>query len=68
MLRFKERRERFLQALADTGSVTAAIAAAGASRTRVYELRTVDPAFASAWEEAEESPSTGSKTRRVGAR
>ena len=50
----KERRERFLQALADTGSVTAAIADAGTSRTRVYELRKTDPAFASAWQEAEE--------------
>jgi hypothetical protein len=50
----KERRERFLQTLADTGSVTAAIADAGTSRTRVYELRKTDPAFASAWREAEE--------------
>jgi hypothetical protein len=50
----KERRERFLQALADTGSVTTAVAVAGTSRTRVYELRKADPAFASAWEEAEE--------------
>jgi hypothetical protein len=50
----KERRERFLQALADTGSVTAAIGDAGTSRTRVNELRKTDPAFASAWQEAEE--------------
>ncbi len=50
----KERRERFLQALADTGSVTAAINIAGTSRTRVYELRKADPAFASGWQEAEE--------------
>ena len=50
----KERRERFLQALANTGSVTTAVAVAGTSRTRVYELRKADPAFASAWEEAEE--------------
>jgi hypothetical protein len=48
------RRERFLEALANTGNVTAATAAAGTSRTRVYELRKADPAFASAWEEAEE--------------
>ena len=47
------RRERFLRALADTGSVTA-VAAAGTSRTRVYELRKVDPAFAAAWAEAED--------------
>ena len=51
----KEIRERFLQALANTGNVTTAVAVAGTSRTRVYELRKADPAFASAWEEAEES-------------
>jgi hypothetical protein len=50
----KERRERFLRALADTGSVAAAVGVAGTSRTRVYELRKADPEFASAWEEAEE--------------
>ena len=50
----QERRERFLQVLADTGSVTAAVAVAGTSRTRVYELRKADPAFASAWQDAEE--------------
>jgi hypothetical protein len=50
----KERRERFLQALADSGRVTAAIAVANTSRSRVYALRKADPAFASAWEEAEE--------------
>jgi hypothetical protein len=48
------RRELFLKALADTGSVTAAVAMAGTSRTRVYELRKVDPAFAAAWDAAEE--------------
>ena len=46
----KMRQGRFLQALANTGSVTAV----NTSRTRVYELRKVDPAFAAAWEEAEE--------------
>jgi hypothetical protein len=50
----KERQGRFLDALANTGSVTAAIAVANTSRTRVYELRKADPAFASAWQEAEE--------------
>jgi hypothetical protein len=50
----KERQGRFLQALANTGSVTAATAVAGSSRTRVYELRKADPAFAAAWDEAEE--------------
>jgi hypothetical protein len=44
----------FLDALAETGSVTKAVAIAGTSRTRVYALRRTDPAFASAWDEAEE--------------
>ena len=48
------RRKRFLEALADTGSVTKAAVVAGTSRTRVYELRKVDPAFAAAWAEAED--------------
>ena len=50
----KERQGRFLEALANTGSVTAAVALANTSRTRVYELRKADPAFASSWQEAEE--------------
>jgi hypothetical protein len=50
----KARQERFLKSLADTGNVTTAVAAAGTSRTRVYEFRKVDPAFAARWEEAEE--------------
>jgi hypothetical protein len=50
----RDRQERFLKALADTGNVTAAVAAAGTSRTRVYELRKTDIAFAAAWDEAEE--------------
>ena len=48
------RQERFLEALADTGSVTTAVAVAGTSRTRVYELRKLNPEFATAWAEAEE--------------
>jgi hypothetical protein len=48
-----------LIAVADTGSVTAAIAVANTSRTRVYELRKADPAFASAWQEAEETATEG---------
>ena len=48
------RQERFLKALSDTGSVITAVAVAGTSRTRVYELRKADPALASAWAEAEE--------------
>ena len=47
-------KNRFLEALSDTGSVTTAVAVAGTSRTRVYELRKADSAFAGAWEEAEE--------------
>jgi hypothetical protein len=50
----KDRRENFLKALANTGSVTAAVAMAGTSRTRVYELRKADPIFAAGWEDAEE--------------
>src|SRR6266550_2410017 len=50
----KMRQGCFLQALANTGSVTAAIAVAGSSRTRVYELRKTDPEFACAWQQAEE--------------
>jgi hypothetical protein len=50
----KARREGFLKALSDTGGITAAVAAVGTSRTRVYELRKFDPAFAAAWDEAEE--------------
>jgi hypothetical protein len=52
--RTRDRQERFLTVLADTGNVTAAVAAAGTSRTRVYELRKTDIAFAAAWDEAEE--------------
>ena len=50
----RARQERFLEALADTGSVINAVAVAGTSRTRVYELRKADPVFAAAWEEAED--------------
>jgi hypothetical protein len=50
----KGRQERFLRAVADTGSVTAAVAVAGTSRSRVYELRRSDSEFAAAWDEAEE--------------
>jgi len=49
-----ERQQHFIKALSETGSVSTAAALAGLSRTRVYELRKVDPAFATAWEEAEE--------------
>ena len=51
----KELQQRFLEALAETGSVSTAAAVAGTSRTRVYELRKSDPTFSSAWQEAEET-------------
>jgi hypothetical protein len=51
----RARQEEFLRALADTGSITAAVVAAGTSRTRVYELRKVDSVFAADWDEAEEA-------------
>jgi hypothetical protein len=50
----RERQERFLRALAEAGIVTVAVEVAGTSRTRVYELRKRDTAFAEAWDEAEE--------------
>jgi hypothetical protein len=50
----QSRQARFLKELATTGSVSKAAALAATSRTRIYELRKVDPAFAAAWEEAEE--------------
>jgi hypothetical protein len=50
----RDRQQRFLATLADTGIVSVAVEIAGTSRTRVYELRKRDAAFAGAWEEAEE--------------
>jgi hypothetical protein len=50
----RERQQRFLEALSETGIVSTAVGIAGTSRTRVYELRRRDAAFAEAWEEAEE--------------
>jgi hypothetical protein len=50
----RERQERFLNALGETGIVSAAVEIAGVSRTRVYELRKRDASFAAGWEEAEE--------------
>lgn len=44
----------FLDALAETGSVTKAVAIAGASRKRVYAHRKADSEFANAWDQAEE--------------
>ena len=48
------RSRRFLEALAETGNVTAAAAAAGISRGGAYDHRQIDDAFARAWAEAEE--------------
>ncbi len=45
----------FLAALENSGSVTAAAAAAGISRVRAYELRKLDPAFATLWDQALET-------------
>jgi hypothetical protein len=50
----RQRQERFLKALAETGIVSAAVEIAGTSRTRVYELRKRDPSFAAGWVDAEE--------------
>ena len=50
----KDRREAFLRALADTGIVTVAAGVAGVTRARAYQVRKADPAFAAAWEDAEE--------------
>ena len=50
----RERQERFLNALSETGSVTTAVDIAGTSRSRIYALKSADPAFASAWARAED--------------
>jgi hypothetical protein len=50
----KGRREAFLRALADTGIVTVAAGVAGVTRARAYQVRKADPAFAAAWDDAEE--------------
>src|SRR5205809_104871 len=50
----KPRQQRFLTTLAATGNVSVAVALAGTSRTRVYQLRRADAAFAERWEEAEQ--------------
>ena len=50
----RERQKRFVEALAETGNVTTAVRVAGTSRTRAYELRKTDQAFAAAWDEAEQ--------------
>jgi hypothetical protein len=55
--RFERVGRDFLRLIpAETGNVTAAVTVAGTSRTRVYELRKIDPAFAA---EALEASGTG---------
>ena len=46
------KKERFLRALAQKGTVTAAAKAAAISRQHVYKWRESDPVFAKAWDEA----------------
>jgi len=43
--------DRFLRALARSPNVSAAARAAGVGRTRAYEHRAENPAFAAAWDE-----------------
>jgi hypothetical protein len=50
----RQRQRRFVEALAETGNVSGAVRMAGTSRTRAYELRKTDAAFAAAWDEAEQ--------------
>ena len=49
------RRARFLKKLAETGNVSAAARTAGASRSRVYQLKAKSPAFAAQWADALET-------------
>lgn len=49
----RKRRRTFLDKLAASGNISAAAAAAGLSRSRLYELRETDPEFALQWEDAE---------------
>lgn len=48
------RRQRFLEALAETGNVTLAARAAAVSRTSIYAHRNADDDFQRAWLEAEQ--------------
>jgi hypothetical protein len=45
-------RERFLACVAQGMRVSTAVAAAGLSRSRAYELKAADPDFAAAWQSA----------------
>ena len=51
-IRTPARKAAFLEALAESGIVTAAIGAAGLSRRALYDWRNEDPIFAADWEEA----------------
>lgn len=48
----RERRERFLELLRETGNVSDAARAAGVSRSRVYQVRAESEPFARQWEDA----------------
>lgn len=51
-LHLVERRQDFLDALAESGNVVKACRESGFPRTSAYRLRTEDTAFAAAWAEA----------------
>jgi hypothetical protein len=50
----RQRKRRFLEALAECGNVSVAAKAAGISRPTVYQLRQADDGFAQGWADAEE--------------
>ncbi len=64
-----KRKEGFLSALREHGSVSEAARASGLQRRQAYRLRQQDPAFAAAWEQAlsPESESGGQESPRWGA-
>lgn len=49
-----KKREEFLEALEETGNVSASAKAIGLSRVRMYEIRHEDPEFKARWDEAVE--------------
>jgi hypothetical protein len=51
-IRTPQNRERFLEAVRNTGNVTQACDAIGLTRSAVYTWRDEDPSFADAWEAA----------------
>ena len=63
----RERQERFLKALAETGIVSAAVEIAGTSRTRVYELRKRNPALQRDGRRPKKGPPMRSRPRPGGA-